>query len=324
MRWNFAAACRPSIVPPPATGWKHRITPWQLVQPRRFALETFGYRWRSRLKRPGRRNGGASGGARVRPEPVAHTSEVDRGRGRHMLQVGYGQPAVAAAAEREGAPPRGGRPLDPGPPRVAAPALLRREPLPGGLERLVLGPRLQLQVPGLVRGPGAQRPSRAGGAVRLTEPGRDVGGAGLVELRAPGRGQLALRAAHPLLVPVDVEPVDRVAALDLALPGRVRPRRAEQLDAQLLAATDQQLGVDVGRVHQVLPRRQTLAGQGLVDRGRAPGLVDGGNRRHRVGEEIDLVVLAGLGEVDDVAGPRGTRAGAEARLRVVRGLDRLR
>ena len=28
-----------------------------------------------------------------------------------------------------------------------------------------------------------------------------------------------------------------------------------QIDAQFLAAADQQLGVDVGRVHQVLPRR---------------------------------------------------------------------
>ena len=30
----------------------------------------------------------------------------------------------------------------------------------------------------------------------------------------------------------------------------------------LLAARDQQLGVDVGRVHQVLARHQALAGQG--------------------------------------------------------------
>ena len=84
-----------------------------------------------------------------------------------MLQVGLGQPAVAAAAQPERAHPLRERALDPGPPRVAALALLRREPLPGGLERLVLGPRLQLQVPGLVPGPGAQRPSRAGGASAL-------------------------------------------------------------------------------------------------------------------------------------------------------------
>ena len=43
-----------------------------------------------------------------------------------------------------------------------------------------------------------------------------------------------------------------------------------------------------------------------------------------MGEEIDHVVLAGLAQVDDVAGPGGTGADAEARIRVVRGLDRLR
>ena len=39
---------------------------------------------------------------------------------------------------------------------------------------------------------------------------------------------------------------------------------------------DQELGVDVGGVHQVLARGQALAGQRLVDRGRAPRLVHGG------------------------------------------------
>src|SRR5688500_7108452 len=95
--------------------------------------------------------------------------------------------------------------------------------------------------------PGAQGPCRAGTAVGLAEHHRDVRRAGVVDLRAPRRGQLALRATHPPCVPVDLEAVERVTALDLALPGRVRPRRAEQLDAQLLAAADQQLGVDVGR-----------------------------------------------------------------------------
>src|SRR3954467_6038867 len=134
----------------------------------------------------GGETGGASGGARDRPEPVAHTSEVDRGRGRHMLQVGYGQPAVAAAAQPEGAHPLRDRALDPGPPRVAAPTLLRRDPPSRGPERLVLGARLQLQVPGLVLAARAQVSRRAGAAVRLAEPDRDVGRAGVVDLPAPG------------------------------------------------------------------------------------------------------------------------------------------
>src|SRR3954454_2405366 len=104
---------------------------------------------------------------------------------------------------------------------VGAPALLRREPAPGGPERLVLGPRLQLQVAGAVLGARAQGPRRAGAAVGRTEHHRDVGRAGVLDLRAPGRRQLPLRAADPLPAPVDPEAVDRVAALDLALPARV-------------------------------------------------------------------------------------------------------
>ena len=128
----------------------------------------------------------------------------------------------------------------------------------------------------------------------------------------------------PLRVPVDLEAVDRVAALDLGLPGRVPARRTDQVDAVVLAAAHQQLGVDVGRVGQVLGRDQALAGQGRVDRGGAPGLVHGGAGRHRVRDQVDRVVVASLGEVDDVPDPGGARAGAVARLGVVRGLDRLR
>ena len=99
---------------------------------------------------------GAGGGARDRAEPGREPLEVDRGRGGHVLQVGLGQPPVAAAAQAEGADAQRDGALDPGPSGVAAPALPRREPAPGGLERLVLRPRLQLQVPGPVLGPGAQ------------------------------------------------------------------------------------------------------------------------------------------------------------------------
>src|SRR3954447_20671204 len=95
---------------------------------------------------------GAGGGAWDRPEPVAQTGEVDRGRGRDVLEMGPGQPAVAAAAEAERAHPLREGALDPGPPGVATAPLLRREPAPGGLQRLVLRPRLQLQVPGAVLG----------------------------------------------------------------------------------------------------------------------------------------------------------------------------
>ena len=46
--------------------------------------------------------------------------EVDGGRGRHVLQVGLGQAAIAAATQPEGAHPLREGALDPGPPGIAA------------------------------------------------------------------------------------------------------------------------------------------------------------------------------------------------------------
>ena len=66
-----------------------------------------------------------------RPEPGGEAVEIDRGRGRHVLQVGPGQPAIAAAAQPEGAHPLREGALDPGPPGVAAPPLLGAEPSRG-------------------------------------------------------------------------------------------------------------------------------------------------------------------------------------------------
>src|SRR4051794_41565602 len=106
-----------------------------------------GYCWRNRVRRPERR--GAGGGARGRAEPGGETLDVDRGRGGDVLEVRPGQPAVAAAAQAEGAHPLRDRALDPGPPAVAAPALLRREPPPRRRQGLVLRPRVQPEVPGL-------------------------------------------------------------------------------------------------------------------------------------------------------------------------------
>ena len=117
--------------------------------------------------------GGAGGGARDRPEPGGEALEVDRGRGGHVLQVGPGQPAVAAPAQAEGAHPLRDGALDPGPPRVGAPPLLGREPPPGRLERLVLRPRLQPEVPGLSRsGCTGTAPGRRRSPPRGTRPRR--------------------------------------------------------------------------------------------------------------------------------------------------------
>src|SRR3954454_9868113 len=162
---------------------------------------------------------GAGGGPRDRTEPVAQAAEIDRGRGRHVLQVGPGQSAVARPAQPEGADALRDGALDAGPPGVEEAALLGRELPSRRLERLVLGPWRQPQVPRLVRLARAQRPCRAAVAVGLPEQDADVPAAGPVGTLAPARGQLAPRAAGPPAFPVDLEPLEGVPALDPGLPG---------------------------------------------------------------------------------------------------------
>src|SRR3954454_4493915 len=157
---------------------------------------------------------GAGGGTRDGPEPIAQAAEVDRGRGRHVLQVGPGQPAVASPAQLEGADALREGALDAGPPGVAAAARLGRELPARRLERLVLGPWRQLQVPRLVHLARAQRPRRAAVAVGLPEQDADVLATAPGGALAPARGQLAPRTARPLRVPVALEPVEGVPALD--------------------------------------------------------------------------------------------------------------
>src|SRR5689334_6541017 len=135
----------------------------------------------------------AGGGARDRVEPGAETAEVDRGGGRHVLQVGLGQAAVAAAAQAEGAHPLRDGTLDAGPPGVDTTPRLGRELPARRPERLVLGPGWQLQV----AGPGARArgPRRARAAVGLTEQHTDVGTTAPLDPLAPARGQPALGAS---------------------------------------------------------------------------------------------------------------------------------
>src|SRR3954454_20658380 len=62
--------------------------------------------------------GDAGGGTRGRAEPGGETLDVDRGRSGDVLEVRPGEPAVAAAAQPEGAHALRDGALDPGPPGV--------------------------------------------------------------------------------------------------------------------------------------------------------------------------------------------------------------
>jgi hypothetical protein len=61
----------------------------------------------------------------------------------------------------------------------------------------------------------------------------------------------------------------------------------------------------------VLGRREALAGQGFVNRGRAARLVHGGGGRHRVRDQVDAVVLALVGTSGLQGASRGLAKNAD-------------
>ena len=131
----------------------------------------------------------------------------------------------------------------------------------------------------------------------------------------------ALRAAHRPPVPVHGEVGDEEGAFRLGSASSGPGARADQVDAVPLAGRDEVLGADIGGVDQVLGRRQPLGGERGVDRLGAHGLVDVGRRRVGVQHQARRARVAGLGEVDHVAGPVRAALGPEAGLGVVGGLD---
>ena len=80
----------------------------------------------------------------------------------------------------------------------------------------------------------------------------------------PTPAPLALGTGHLLLLPVYRELLEGIGARDLLLPALPRTRRTAQGDALLIAAVDERLRTAIGRINEVLPRRQLLVYEGLA------------------------------------------------------------
>jgi len=104
-------------------------------------------------------------------------------------------------------------------------------------------------------------------------------------LRPTHRG-FALRTAHLLPFPVHRELLERIGSRNLHLPARTWTSRAPQGDALFVAAVDEQVGADIGRIDEVLARRQCLVNEGLLNGSRALRLMDSGWGRVDVREEV--------------------------------------
>src|SRR4029453_16412562 len=140
-------------------------------------------------------------------------------------------------------------------------------------------------------------------------------------VRLPTPAPLALGTAHLLLLPVHRELLEGIGSRDLLLPALARTRRAAQGDALLIAAVDEQLRTAIGRINEVLTRRQLLVYEGLLDRGRALCLMDTGRGCVDVREEVGGGGLTRFADMHHVAGPGRVAFVAVARLGIVGGFD---
>src|SRR5262245_42246806 len=165
-----------------------------------------------------RSEGGETGGACLRPwalvEPRDQAVDIDGCRDRHMLQVGLRHAPIPRPAQAKGADPLRQRPFDASPPLIALLAFLAGRPGLRRLQGLVLVLGRQPQTPPGVLGTGTAglhgtRPTRV-----LVECDNDGATALPTPMLPPRHRQMALGAAHLLLVPVHRKRLEGIRALD--------------------------------------------------------------------------------------------------------------
>src|SRR5262249_47579209 len=159
----------------------------------------------------------------------------------------------------------GERPFDPRPPLVELLALCAGRPGLRGSQRLVLVLGRQPQAPAALFGTGTRGPHGTCPTRVLVEFYHDGTTALAPPMRPPRHRQVALWAAHLLLVPVHGELFHGVRALDLRLPPLAGAYGTPQEDALVVTTVDKQLGADIGRIDQVLSGGEVLLDERLLD-----------------------------------------------------------
>src|SRR5262249_6949434 len=135
--------------------------------------------------------------------------------------------------------PLGERPFDAGPPLIELLALLAGRPGLRRLQRLVLVLGWEPQPSPRVLGPGTGGPHGTRPTHVLVEFHNDEATALPTPMLPPRDRQMALGAAYLLLVPVHLELLQGVSALDLRLPPLAGACGAPQDDALFVTAVDE-------------------------------------------------------------------------------------
>src|SRR5262252_6013401 len=279
------------------------------------------------MERGDRREGGETGGARrgprARVEPRDQAVDIDGGGDRDVLQVGLRHAPVPGPAQAKGADPLGERPFDAGPPLIALLTLLARSPGLCRVQRLILVLGREPQPSPRVLGTGTAGPHRTRPTRMLVEFDNDGATTLPTAMLPPRHRQVALGAAHLVLVPGHRKLLERVRPLDLGLPALAWPYGTPQDDAVFVTAVDEYFRADIGGIHQVFTRRNVLVDQRLLDECGALRFMDRGRRRVHVREQVRGGGVTRFADVHHIPGPRRVAFVAVARLDIVGRFDAL-
>src|SRR5919198_5370528 len=195
------------------------------------------------LKRGDWREGGETGGARLCSwsliEPRHNPIDIDRGGDGDVLHVGLRQAPISGPSEAKGTDSLGERPFAAGPPLIQLlPRLAGRPRLRRG-QRLVLVLGRQPQPPAGVLGPGTAGPYGTRLTGLFVECHNDGATALSTPMLPPRHRQVALGAAHLLLVPVHRKLLEGVRALNLCLPPLAGAYGTPQDNALFVTAVDE-------------------------------------------------------------------------------------
>src|SRR4051794_25996356 len=157
------------------------------------------------------------------------------------------------------------RALDPRPRRVPRPELLRPLLTAGRLQRLMLLTGQRRDDPRLLLRLRALRPRRARRAVLAREPRLEDHSVLRGRIRQPRDALLTRRASHHLTAPVHREAPPAEAGAGTRLPAGVLGHWADDRHTVLALAGDEDLGIGVALVDQVLSRQQVAPLLRLMD-----------------------------------------------------------
>src|SRR5438552_9061720 len=173
-------------------------------------------------------------------EPRDNAVDIDGGSDRDVLQVGLRHAPIPGPSQAKGTDPLGERPFDASPPLIQLLALLAGRPGLRRLQRHVLVLGRQSQPSACVFGTGTGR-AHGTRPTRVLVTFYNDGATALATPMLPPRDrQVALGAAHVLLVPVDGKLINGVRPVHLGLPALAGARGASQEDALVVSAVDEE------------------------------------------------------------------------------------